>query len=162
MIEFVGNLKSFWDHDLKNHEYVRTVPFVSKNFDHLDKTFYSKDFLLQSFNDELPLDRNLFLISVGSQEGSVSWTCMLPNIILPSHRDTFYMLRKEYDIEIERCFRYLIFLEDWQFGQYVGFNDMHISKWKKGDYWRFDSSEIHFAVNASNTPLHTCQVSTFK
>lgn len=162
MIEFVTNIKSFWDEDLSNHNYARQVPFVARNFDHLDRNYYNRDHLLQSFNDELPLGWQKFLESVNVEHGSVSWTCILPNLILPSHRDTFYTMRQEHNIEIDRCFRYLIFLEDWTFGHYAGFESKHISHWKKGDVWVFDSNELHFAVNASNIPFHSCQVSTFK
>lgn len=162
MIEFVTNIESFWDEDLSNHNYARQVPFVARNFDHLDRNYYNRDYLLQSFNDELPACWQKFLESVNVGHGSVSWTCILPNLILPSHRDTFYTMRQEHNIEIDRCFRYLIFLEDWTFGHYAGFENKHISNWKKGDVWVFDSNELHFAVNASNIPFHSCQVSTFK
>lgn len=162
MIEFVTNIKSFWDEDLRSHNYARQVPFVARNFDHLDRDYYNRDYLLQSFNDELPLGWQKFLESMNVGQGSVSWTCILPNLILPSHRDTFYTMRQENNIEIDRCFRYLIFLEDWTFGHYAGFENTHISNWKKGDVWVFDSNELHFAVNASNVAFHSCQVSTFK
>jgi hypothetical protein len=162
MIEFVTNIQSFWDEDLKNHTYAREVPFVAKNFDHLDRTYYNRDHLLQSFNEELPNGWQRFLKAFDATSGSVSWTCILPNLILPSHRDTFYTMRQEHNVSIEQCFRYLIFLGDWHFGQYAGFENKHISHWKKGDVWMFDSTEMHFAVNASNAPFHSCQVSTFK
>ena len=162
MIEFVTNIPSFWDEDLKNHNYAREVPFVAKNFDHLDRKYYNRDHLLQSFNDELPNGWQRFLNAVNRESGSVSWTCILPNLILPSHCDTFYTLRQEHNVDIKQCSRYLIFLEDWQFGHYAGFYNQHISHWKKGDVWVFDSTELHFAVNASNEPFHSCQVSTFK
>jgi len=54
-----------------------------------------------------------------------------------------------------------VFLEDWQFGHYVGFTNTNITKWKAGDVYKFDSTELHYAVNASNKHFHTCQVSTF-
>lgn len=162
MIEFKTNIQSFWDKDLNTHRYARQVPFVAKNFDHLDRQYYNRDYLLQSFNEELPNCWKKFLSSTDVHVGTVSWTCILPNVILPSHHDTFYTMRQEHDISIDACFRYLIFLEDWQFGHYAGFTKKHISHWKKGDVWVFDSTEIHFAVNASNFPFHTCQVSTFK
>ena len=162
MIDFVTNISPFWDNDLRNHSYAREVPFVARNFDHLDRKYYNKDHLLQSFNDELPNGWQRFLSAVDAESGSVSWTCILPNVILPSHRDTFYTMRQEHNVEIDQCFRYLIFLEDWQFGHYAGFSSTHISNWKKGDVWIFDSVELHFAVNASNVPFHSCQVSTFK
>jgi hypothetical protein len=160
MIEFVKNIDNFWKQDLAEHTYARQVDFVAKNFDHLDRKYYNRDYLLQSFNQELPNAQN-FKQALDAFHGSVSWTCVLPNVILPTHQDSFYTLRQEHNVEIERCFRYLVFLEDWTMGHYVGFTNKNITNWKAGDVYKFDSEELHYAVNASNVPFHTCQVSTF-
>jgi len=160
MLEYVTNIDNFWKQDLDGHTYARQVPFVAKNFDHLDRKYYNKDYLLQSFNEELPC-ADKFKESLDAAHASVSWTCVLPDVILPTHSDTFYTLRQKHNVSIEQCFRYLIFLEDWTFGQFVGFTNKNITNWKAGDVWKFDSTEMHFAVNASNELFHTCQVSSF-
>ncbi len=160
MIEYYKHINPFWEEDLKNHVYAREVPFVAKNFDHLDRKYYNRDHLLQSFNEELPC-ADKFKKELNAPDSSVSWTCILPNVILPTHSDTFYTLRQRYNIEIDNCFRYLIFLEDWVFGHYVGFENKNITNWKAGDVWKFDSTENHYGVNASNTNFHTCQISTY-
>lgn len=161
MLEFVKNINVFWKDDLSKHSYVRKVNFTAENLNHLDKNFYNKqDFLLQSFNEELPVSQN-FKDTLNVKFGSVSWTCILPNTILPTHTDSFFTLRKEFNIEIDKCFRYLIFLEDWKFGHYVGFKNKNITHWTAGDVWKFNFQETHYAVNASNELFHTCQVSSF-
>lgn len=160
MIKFMQTIDNFWAEDLSAHNYARVVPFVAKNFDHLDRQYYNRDNLLQSFDNELPNAqqfKDLFKIS----KGTISWTCILPNVILPSHKDTFYTMRQEYDIDITQCYRYLVFLEDWVFGHYAAFGSTGITHWKAGDVWKFDSDELHYAVNASNMPFHSCQISTF-
>lgn len=159
MIEFVKTIDNFWKKDLEDHTYARQVDFVARNFNHLDRDYYNRDYLLQSFNDELS-NADKFKQAFNLEKGSVSWTCVLPNRILPTHRDTFYTLRQEHSVEIDQCFRYLIFLEDFVFGQYVGFEKQSITDWKAGDVWKFDSTELHYAVNASNEHFHTCQVSS--
>jgi hypothetical protein len=160
MIEYYTNINNFWKDDLANHNYAREVPFVAKNFDHLNRKYYNKDYLLQSFNEELP-NADRFKGALDVTHGAVSWTCILPDVILPTHKDTFYTLRQEHNVSIEQCFRYLIFLEDAVFGQSVGFTKENITYFKAGDVWKFDSTELHYGVNASNIPFHTCQVSTF-
>jgi hypothetical protein len=161
MPEFVKNISNFWWEDLAEHKYAREVPFVAKNFDHLDRAYYNKDYLLQSFNEELP-NAAQFKGALDAVQASVSWTCILPDVILPTHKDTFYTLRQEHNVELDDCYRYLIFLEDWVFGHYVGFEDTSITHWKAGDVWKFTGHEMHYGVNASNVSFHTCQVSTFK
>ena len=92
----------------------------------------------------------------------MSWTNILPDVILPTHKDEFFTLRKEHDVSIDACYRYLVFLEDWTFGHLVGFQDKILANWKAGDVWKFTGHDMHFGVNASNIPFHTAQVSTFK
>ena len=160
MIKFVKNIENFWKEDLANHTFARQVEFVARNFDHLDRTYYNSGYLLQSFNEELTTTQD-FKNALDVKEASVSWSCILPNLILPTHSDTFYTLRQEHGVNIEQCFRYLIFLEDWVFGHYVGFESLNITNWKAGDVWMFDSEENHYGVNASNVPFVTCQVSSY-
>lgn len=161
MPEFITTLKPFWKDDLVQHEYVRKVDWSAKNFDHLNKNDYNNGYLLQSFNEELP-NAGAFKDVLDVHVASVSWTCILPNIILPTHKDTFYTLRQEHQVELDDCYRYLIFLEDWVFGQYVGFEDCNITQWNAGDVWKFTGHEMHYAVNASALRFHSCQVSTFE
>lgn len=161
MVNYVTTIENFWSDDLAKHTHAREVPFVARNFNHLDRNYYNTGHLLQSFNEELPCPEK-FKIALNVKDASVSWTCILPNIILPTHHDTFYTTRKLYNVDISQCFRYLVFLEDWVFGQHVGFENQNITKWKAGDVWYLDSTEFHFAVNASNVPFNSCQVSTFK
>ena len=160
MPEFVKNINVFWKEELASHTYSREVQFVAKNFDHLDRKYYNKDYLLQSFNEELSCAEQ-FKHALDAVQASVSWTCILPDVILPTHKDTFYTLRQEHNVELDDCYRYLIFLEDWVFGQYVGFEDTSITNWVAGDVWKFTGHEMHYGVNASNCLFHTCQVSSF-
>jgi len=160
MIEFVKTIDPFWQKELSEHNYAREVPFVAKNFDHLDREYYNKDQVLQSFDADID-NTQQFKDALDVKQGTVGWICIEPNVILPSHKDTFYTMRQTYNVTIEQCFRYLIFLEDWQFGHYVGFTTKNITNWKAGDVWKFDSTELHYAVNASNLHFHSCQVSTF-
>lgn len=161
MIDFVKNIKNFWREDLANHSYERKTYFDSPNFDHLDRQYYNKDYLLQSFNKDVPCAEK-FRSALDATKSSVSWTNILPDVILPTHKDEFFTLRKEHDVSIDACYRYLVFLEDWTFGHLVGFQDKILANWKAGDVWKFTGHDMHFGVNASNIPFHTAQVSTFK
>ena len=161
MLNYVTRIDNFWQEELSTHTYAREVPFVAKNFEHLDKDYYNSGYLLQSFNEELPCAEQ-FKGVLDAHTASVSWTCIMPNVILPTHKDTFYTLRQEHQVELDDCYRYLIFLEDWEFGQFVGFEEATgLDRWVAGDTFKFTGHEMHFAVNASAVNFHTCQVSTF-
>jgi hypothetical protein len=161
MLGYKCNIADFWSEGLKNFQYVNKTPFKGMR-DNWHENYASEDYLLQSFDQELPVDYNKFYDVLNVNEGTVAWTCLLPNIILPPHVDKFYLLSKKTGTLQEDCIRYVVFLEDWQFGQYVQLAETPIIKWKKGDVWYFDWEVNHFAVNASNCNFHTCQVSTKK
>jgi len=96
---------------------------------------------------------------------NVSWSFyrMHPGTILPLHSDTYARYKQIYQLpDTSKIWRAVIFLEDWTFGHYVGFENINITHWKAGDVWKFTGHEWHYAVNASNVSFHTCQVSTFK
>lgn len=158
MIGYYGKIEDFWSDHLKNYKYVRQVEFNRPEWNEEYKT----GFLLQSFDDELPIIWKKFKDILNLNVGTVGWMNIRPNQIVPPHTDNFYMLRQEYDAHIENCVRFLVFLEDWKFGQHVEFDTISISKWCKGDVWMFDYQSRHWAVNASNENFHTCQISTIK
>jgi AAA+ ATPase superfamily predicted ATPase len=116
----------------------------------------------QSFNSELPNGWENFLKAFNLSKGAVSWTLIEPGKIVPIHQDFFVNLRKDTNVPVENCIRYIIMLEDWQFGQVLEFNNQSIRKWKQGDAWMFDSLEFHWAANASNYNFYSCQVSSFR
>jgi len=160
MIEYVTRIDNFWKDDLVNYTYALTLPFISKCFDHLDRTYYDKGHILQSYEDDVPNAQH-FKSALNVTKGNISWTGIEPNIIVPTHKDTFYPMREKYNINLEQCIRYIVFLEDWQFGHYVGFINKNITKWKAGDVYTFDYTDLHYAVNASNLRFHTCQINSF-
>ena len=104
MLQYYTTIDNFWKDELSTHNYTRNVVWDAKNFNHLDKDYYNSGYLLQSFNEELSCAEQ-FKGVLDAHTASVSWTCIMPNVILPTHKDTFYTLRQEHNIEIERCFR---------------------------------------------------------
>jgi|694.fasta_scaffold50296_6 hypothetical protein len=155
-----GQIEDFWSDYLQNFVYKQQIPYSGmreswhENFDN--------GHLLQSFDDQLPPIWKNFQSSLSVSNGTVGWINIRPNQIIAPHFDHFYTLKQKLGTTIEHCVRYLIFLEDWKFGQYIEFEDLSIRKWKKGDVWYFDHTEEHWAVNASNFDFHTCQVNTIK
>ena len=159
MIGYHGSISNFWADSIKGYSYAREVQYEGVRSDWHNQY---KGILLQSFDDELPDCWTKFKEALKVKQGSVGWINLRPNQIIPPHVDNFYMLRKQHNADVANCLRYLIFLEDWEFGQYVEFENVSISKWKAGDVWFFDYQSRHWAVNASNRDFHTCQVSTLK
>ncbi len=161
MIEFVTNIKDFWSTDLEKFVYPVMSPLNTNVRDYWNHpNFQNAKPLLQAFDNDLPEYWNKFLIELGTTEGTVSWTNLVPGQVLPVHTDEFYKLRTKYNVDIEKCRRYLIFLNDWVLGHSVDFEEKTITRWKCGDVWLFDHRSFHCAANASTVDFITCQVNT--
>ena len=164
MIEFVTNIEDFWSFYLETYQYRKLVDFASmKNGVHWHDNF-KHGHLLQSFDDDLPVPREKFVTSLDLNPSisTVSWICIRPNQFIAPHMDHFYQLRDAHNVTIDKCVRYLVFLQNWEFGQVVDFHSTNIRKWQRGDTWKFNHVEQHWAGNASNIDLHTCQINTIE
>lgn len=162
MKKYVKNVKDFWSSEMYSHEFTSIYKLGKERDIHHENFLEVVTEVSQSFNDELPSYWPKFLESMELEEGSVSWTMIRPARIVPIHQDYFVNLRKNYNVSLEQCSRYLLMLDDWSFGQLVELDDLTITRWKKGDVWEFDYTVSHWAVNASNINFYTCQISRFK
>jgi hypothetical protein len=161
MIEYCNRIEDFWSKDLASYVFTENVSTGQQDLFHKNYSDPKND-LLQGFDDNLPEIRNDFFKSLGITEGTISWTLIKPGNTIPLHSDTFHKIRSKYNIDISQCLRYLIFLEDWTLGHFVEFEELYITKWKKGDVWKFDYNSPHCAANSSHKNFYTCQVNTIK
>lgn len=159
MIEYVGNITDFWSEHFVDYEFPHRVNAGQRDYFHPNYSQPNAE-ILQAFGDEVPC-KDQFMQAVGAEKGSISLICLEPGQVIPVHKDSFYKLRQDYNVEIDDCIRYLIFLQDWELGHFAEFRETCITKWHKGDVWKFDSHSAHYAVNASQTNFITCQVNTF-
>jgi len=159
MIEYVGNIDDFWSKQFADYVLPHKVNVGQRDHFHPNYSQTSAE-ILQAFDNEVPC-KEQFMSAVGAQIGSISLICLEPGQIIPVHKDSFYKLRQDHNVDIGDCIRYLIFLQDWEMGHFVEFRETCITKWNKGDVWKFDSVSEHYAVNASQINFVTCQVNTF-
>lgn len=159
MIEYVDNITDFWSKHFVNYVFPRRVNVGQRDYFHPNYSQQSAE-ILQAFGEEVPC-KDQFMQAVGAKQGSISLIYLEPGQVIPVHSDNFYKLRQEYNISINQCLRYLIFLEEWKLGHFVEFNERCITKWQKGDVWKFDYTSEHYAVNASQFNFVTCQVNTY-
>jgi hypothetical protein len=160
MLKYYDNLSDFWTKDLVNYKFPESVNTGQR--EGLHKNYFSEsNNLFQGFGDQLPACRKKFFEELEINIGTISWICIQPGRVIPTHTDRFYKLRTEYKIDIKYCLRYLVFLQDWELGHIVEFEEHPITKWKKGDVWVFDHLSPHCAANTSNNNFVTCQVNTF-
>lgn len=161
MIRFHGTLDDFWSDDLAVYKFPKKYNAGQRENFHSNYSQANND-LWQGFDQELPHSGRRFFTDLGVTLGAVSWTCIEPGQAIPVHVDQFYRLRQQYQVQVDDCVRYLIFLQNWTLGHWVEFEEQIITKWTKGDVWVFDHASPHCAANASNHNFITCQVNTIK
>lgn len=160
MIKYHSRIEDFWSIDLESYIFPKKYSAGQRAEFHKNYSNSTND-LPQGFDIEVP-NYKQFITALGFETASVSWTCIEPGQAIPIHTDAFYKLRQAHNVDVDQCLRYLIFLQDWQLGHFVEFDDVNITTWAKGDVWVFDYTARHCAANASNTDFITCQVNVIK
>jgi len=160
MIEYVTRIEDFWTSDLQSFVFPHLSPTGQRDSFHTNYSKANND-LPQAFDSEIP-NYEKFPTALGLDNVAVSWTCIEPGQAIPIHQDAFYKLRQKHSVDIEQCVRYLVFLQDWELGHFVEFENFELTKWHKGDVYKFDYQATHCAANASNSRFVTCQVNSLK
>jgi hypothetical protein len=159
MIEFIGNIEDFWTKDLESFVFPQLSSAGQRNSFHKNYSKSNND-LQQAFDEEIP-NFLKFSDALNLYNASISWTSIEPGQTIPVHTDSFYKLRSKYNVDINKCVRYLIFLQNWELGHFVEFDNFELKHWKKGNVYKFDYLAKHCAANASNIRFVTCQVNAF-
>ena len=84
-----------------------------------------------------------------------------PGCVVPWHRDTFYQIRQRFPERQDLRVRANIYLEHWQMGHFIQYNDVVDVHWQQGQGWIWDDSILHLGANAGMTDKFTLQVSGF-
>jgi hypothetical protein len=160
VIKHSGRIENFWENSLETFVFPKKYSAGQRDTFHKNYSNNTND-LPQAFDIEIP-NCIKFKQALNVTTASISWTCIEPGQAIPIHTDAFYKLRQQNNVDVGDCLRYLIFLQDWQLGHFVEFEELIITKWTAGDVWVFDHTSQHCAANASNSDFITCQVNTIK
>jgi hypothetical protein len=82
-----------------------------------------------------------------------------PGCVIPWHRDTFFLLRKNYPARKGHFVRANIHLEPWKIGHIIQYEDRVITHWQAGDGIMWDGDIPHLGANAGMEPKITMQIS---
>jgi hypothetical protein len=81
-----------------------------------------------------------------------------PGQYLPVHQDIFGKYKKIYNISFEKVVRYVVMLEDSFPGQIIQISDLSFSKWKSGDCFGWQDTQLHAFYNFSMKDRYAVQV----
>jgi hypothetical protein len=97
----------------------------------------------------------------GLEHHSMAMIRQRPGNVVPWHFDTYKMIRDANNITEENAStikRYLVFLEDWDWGHMLQVGNNVLSNWKKGDIYTWPYGMYHLSCNAGLNDKWTMQV----
>lgn len=104
---------------------------------------------------------------------TVSSILQPPGNTITMHRDTFFKIKKDHSDDKRTLVRANIFMEAWEPGHLIQYEDIFSPKkarndrWKTADHWKagegylWDSKVLHLSTNAGLKDKYTMQISGF-
>ena len=115
-----------------------------------------------NYNETQPSWNETFISWARYQHGLQNIGCcyyrMVTNEILPVHGDDYKLYREKFKVELDDCYRILVFLEDWKSGHYFEVDGKNITDYKAGDYAIWSGDEEHMASNIGTEYRYTLQI----
>lgn len=78
--------------------------------------------------------------------------------IMPQHVDHFNTYCRIFEVDRKDVYRALLFLEDWQPGQYLEIEKKALTSWKAGDYVMWQADVEHASANIGTSERFALQI----
>lgn len=139
--------------------------FIKRNND-LIKIGYKKNTneFYQIFSYQYPELFQKFIDFTGLENGVSSIILQPPGNILGWHQDAFVQFRKKYPKKSKnnRVIRYMVLMEDWDWGHSFTAGNSTITQWKQGDVVFWEPYMFHCGANAGMQDKITLNVTGFE
>jgi len=86
------------------------------------------------------------------------WYKMNPGDVIPYHSDTYIKYCKYHNVSINKVWRALVLLQDWQPGSVLEVDGTPINQYKAGKVVMWNSDTPHFVANYGKIPRYTLQL----
>lgn len=111
--------------------------------------------------DKMPSDFQKIKKCCGLDHATVACFRQDPGNTNPWHFDTYSSALKRAglkDKDLKKIKRYLLFLEDWDWGHILQIGNNVLSNWKAGDLYTWKAGMYHLSSNCGISPKWTCQI----
>ena len=125
-----------------------------------DKGYYHESFTggLYSSRNTMPRWTKDISDSIGLDNCGYTFYKMETLDIMPPHFDHFDTYSRIFNINKDKVFRAIVFLEDWKPGHYFEYNKIGNTTWSKGEYVMYSHDIEHAASNIGIEPRYTLQI----
>ncbi len=114
--------------------------------------------------DDLPTDFNTIKNLCSLKDATIACFKQEPGHTNPWHFDTYQGAVERgnlTDEERKNVKRYLLFLENWDWGHFLQVGNSVLTHWKAGDMYTWDYGMYHLSSNAGIAPKWTCQITGY-
>jgi len=156
-----GHVDPWWDNSFKylnysyrplknTHDLVR---WINEGYGHLNLNgeLYSMPAVMPEYADR-------FFTLFEWQDVTIAFYRMNTCDALPMHSDSYTSYAKRYNVAVEKVFRAIVFLEDWDSGHYFEIDGELLMPWKAGDWVYWNNNVSHFAGNFGVNARYTMQI----
>ncbi len=145
-------------------EYIKQPIKEEETLKWREQGYYHKSFSGSMYGSKnpMPLWVNDVADQVGLDNCGFVFYKMNQLDIMPPHVDHFDTYCRIFNVEREKVFRAIIFLQDWKPGHYFEYDGNGLVNWKSGDYVIYSTNTLHAASNIGIEPRYTLQVTGIK
>ena len=111
--------------------------------------------------DKMPSEFEKIKKCCGLDHATIACFKQDPGNTNPWHFDTYSSALKRAGLEgkdLKKIKRYLLFLEDWDWGHILQIGNNVLANWKAGDLYTWEAGIYHLSSNCGISPKFTCQI----
>lgn len=155
-----GNIDVIWNSEFHEFEYTKQPLMESEMKKWRDMGYYHESFSGGMYDSRNPMPdwTNTVAQQLGLDNAGFVFYKMTTLDIMPQHVDHFNTYCRIFEVDRKDVYRALLFLEDWQPGQYLEIEKKALTSWKAGDYVMWQADVEHASANIGTSERFALQI----
>lgn len=156
----LGNVNVCWKDEYKDFEYSKQPLKPEEMIKWRELGYYHESFSGYMYDSRNPMPDwvNNVAKEIGLFNCGFVFYKMTTLDIMPEHIDHFETYIKLFGVARDDIYRALLFLEDWQPGQYIDVEGNPFVNWKAGDYVLWNADAPHSSINVGTSDRYALQI----
>jgi hypothetical protein len=146
-----GHIAPLWSDEYRSLPYIEEIikqPDIQQSW--LDAGHSAKNLIIETYSQPQPMPEWVSTLNCHWPEYKnfgYSFHKFVPGRYLPEHKDAYRKYKEKFNVDITEVVRILIYLEDWQPGQFNTVNTNVTGNWRAGDWLAWSGEAVHSVVN---------------
>ena len=155
-----GHIDPMWQDEFKHFEFIKQPLMEEEIKNWRTLGYYHESFSGFMYDSKNPMPDWVESVAdqIGLKNCGYVFYKMTTLDIMPNHVDHFNTYTKVFGVERDQVYRALVFLEDWQPGQYLEVDHKALTSWKSGDYVLWQADVDHASANIGTADRYALQI----